>query len=78
MSRSSFVFVSAARFETTGVAPGPERRTPDGLDARPSIWVVAGTAGSVERFVTLGWSRRIPGPVLMDDFPDLLRTLRFP
>jgi hypothetical protein len=46
--------------------------------ARPSIWVVAGTAEDVERFVPLGWSRPIPGPVLTDDFPDLLRTLRFP
>lgn len=56
----------------------PDPPTPEGLAARPSIWLVAGAAEDVERFVPLGWSRPVPGPVLTDDFPDLLRTLRFP
>ena len=52
--------------------------TPEGLGARSSIWVVAGAAEDIEGLVPLGWTRPIPGPVLTDDFPDLLRTLRFP
>jgi SAM-dependent methyltransferase len=52
--------------------------TPEGLAARSSIWVVAGAADEIEGLVERGWSRPVPGPVLTDDFPDLLRTLRFP
>ena len=56
----------------------PDPPTPEGLAARPSIWVVTGQPDDVERFAGLGWSRPVPGPVLTDDFADLLRTLRFP
>ncbi len=56
----------------------PDPPTPEGLAARPSIWVVAGPSDDIDRFSRLGWSRPVPGPVLTDDFPDLLRTLRFP
>lgn len=52
--------------------------TPEGLGARSSIWVVAGAAEDIDGFVDEGWARPIPGPILTDDFPDLLRTLRFP
>jgi SAM-dependent methyltransferase/uncharacterized membrane protein len=52
--------------------------TPEGLGPRSSIWVVAGAPEDIEGLVPLGWTRPIPGPVLTDDFPDLLRTLRFP
>ncbi len=52
--------------------------TPEGLGARSSIWVVAGASEDIGGLVELGWIRPIPGPVLTDDFPDLLRTLRFP
>lgn len=52
--------------------------TPEGLGARSSIWVVAGAAEDIGGLVEVGWSRPIPGPALTDDFPDLLRTLRFP
>jgi SAM-dependent methyltransferase len=56
----------------------PDPPTPEGLAARPSIWVVTGQPDDIERFSSLGWSRPVPGPVLTDDFADLLRTLRFP
>jgi len=50
--------------------------TPEGLGARSSIWVVAGASGDIDGLVEQGWTRPVPGPVLTDDFPDLLRTLR--
>lgn len=53
----------------------PDPPTPEGLAARPSIWVVAGAADAIEPFARRGWSRPVVGPVLTDDFPDLLRTL---
>ena len=52
--------------------------TPEGLGARSSIWVVAGAPEDIAGLVEHGWTRPIPGPVLTDDFPDLLRMLRFP
>jgi len=56
----------------------PDPPTPEGLAARPSIWVVAGAPDAVAPFPELGWTRPVPGPVITDDVPDLLRTLRFP
>jgi hypothetical protein len=50
--------------------------TPEGLGARSSIWVVAGASSDIGGLVERGWTRPVPGPVLTDDFPDLLRTLR--
>ena len=52
--------------------------TPEGLGARSSIWVVAGAPNDIAGLVEHGWTRPVPGPVLTDDFPDLLRMLRFP
>jgi SAM-dependent methyltransferase len=42
-----------------------------------SIWVVAGQPLDQARFRGLGWGDPEPGPVLTDDFADLLRVLRF-
>ena len=52
----------------------PTNPIPDA--ASGSIWVIAGTAGDVARFAATGWADPQPGPVLTDDFSDLLRTLR--
>ena len=52
--------------------------TPEGLAPRSSIWVVGGTPDAVAPFTELDWTRPVPGPVITDDVPDLLRTLRFP
>ena len=46
------------------------------LKASPSIWLVAGPPDVVARFAALGWQRPAPGPVLTDDYSDLLRTIR--
>lgn len=46
------------------------------LDAAFSRWVIVGSPYSVEPFAGLGWKDLEPGPVLTDDFADLLRTLR--
>jgi len=41
-----------------------------------SIWVIAGASGDVSRFAAAGWVDPPLGPVLTDDYSDLLRTLR--
>ena len=45
--------------------------------AATSVWVVVGTPADVARLTALGW-HAIPsgGPVLTDDYPDLLRVFR--
>ncbi len=58
----------------TVYVPGTE--AVDSVDATISTWAVVGTAGGIEPFAALGWTDRDPGPVLTDDFSDLLRTLR--
>ncbi len=58
----------------TVYVPGTE--AVDSVDATISTWAVVGTAGGIEPFAALGWTDREPGPVLTDDFSDLLRTLR--
>jgi hypothetical protein len=47
-----------------------------GDPAAGSIWALAGTAGAVTRFAASGWVDPGPGPVLTDDFSDLLSSLR--
>jgi SAM-dependent methyltransferase len=42
-----------------------------------SIWVVVAKPLDQSRFRGLGWGDTSPGPVLTDDFADLLRVLRF-
>jgi SAM-dependent methyltransferase len=54
--------------------PSPELMTT--LDASPSVWLVAGSPEAVGRFTAQGWTRPGRGPVLTDDYSDLLRTLR--
>jgi SAM-dependent methyltransferase len=46
------------------------------LDASPSVWLVAGSRDRVARYTAQGWTSPRPGPVLTDDYSDLLRTLR--
>jgi hypothetical protein len=58
------------------IVPGPART--DQLAARPSSWVVVGRLRDAARFAAKGWSEPFPGPILTDDFSDILRLLRFP
>jgi SAM-dependent methyltransferase len=44
--------------------------------ATASVWVVAGTRTEMPRYRGLGWGDTSPGPVLTDDFADLLRVFR--
>ncbi len=46
------------------------------FDASASVWLVAGPPERVSRFSALGWQRPPAGPVLSDDYSDLLRTIR--
>jgi hypothetical protein len=46
------------------------------LDASPSVWLVAGPPDAVAPYTAQGWTRPVPGPILTDDYSDLLRTLR--
>ena len=46
--------------------------------ARSSSWVVVGRPEDTARFAALGWSDPFAGPILTDDFSDILRLLRFP
>jgi SAM-dependent methyltransferase len=54
--------------------PGPARERDEGADG--SDWVVVGDFVDITRFVQRGWGSPRPGPVLTDDFFDLLRMLR--
>jgi SAM-dependent methyltransferase len=56
----------------------PSQARIDQLAARPSSWVVVGRPQDAARFAALGWSQAFDGPVLTDDFSDILRLLRFP
>lgn len=46
------------------------------LAAQPSRWVVVGRPGDVARFDAAGWSEPPAGPVLTDDFSDVMWLLR--
>jgi len=54
--------------------PGPNRIEVEAADA--SDWVIVADYADVTRFQVLGWGTPRPGPVLTDDFSDLLRMLR--
>jgi len=54
--------------------PGPTRIRDEAAAA--SDWVVVGDAADILRFSRRGWGMPRPGPVLTDDFSDLLRMLR--
>lgn len=56
--------------------PGPART--DQLAAQSSSWVVVGRPRDAARFAAKGWSEPLPGPILTDDFSDILPLLRFP
>ena len=54
--------------------PGPARIRAEAATA--SDWVVVGDSADIVRFSRRGWGTPRPGPVLTDDFSDLLRMLR--
>lgn len=54
----------------------PSAGVRESLEATGSTWVIVGSAAAVKPFAAQGWSDRAPGPVLTDDFSDLLRMLR--
>jgi hypothetical protein len=54
--------------------PGPTRVANESADG--SDWVVVGDFADLDRFSQRGWGIPRPGPVLTDDFSDLLRMLR--
>ena len=56
--------------------PGQAQR--DRVGATDSTWVVVGDKPDVARFDAAGWSAPFDGPVLTDDFSDILRLLQFP
>ncbi len=56
---------------------GPSEADVKDFAARPTSWVVVGRPEDTARFTALGWSNPGTGPVLTDDFSDILRLLRF-
>ena len=54
----------------------PDSITVAQLDGAASKWVIVGSPADVQPFAALGWADLPAGPVLTDDFSDLLRTLR--
>ena len=54
--------------------PGPTRIRDEAASA--SDWVVVGDYANITRFSRRGWGTPRPGPVLTDDFSDVLRMLR--
>lgn len=57
------------------------RFTPDAADVReysaqPSTWLIAGAAEDVAAFDARDWSTAGEGPVLTDDYADLMRLLK--
>jgi SAM-dependent methyltransferase len=55
---------------------GPSDASIEGLAARPTTWVVVGRPDDTARFTRSGWSDPTDGPVLTDDFSDIVRLLR--
>jgi hypothetical protein len=62
--------------EALSVRNVPDEATTRANGALGSIWVVVGKSADVERFRVRGWTNVLPGTVLTDDFPDLLRSLK--
>jgi spermidine synthase len=70
-----------ATAQATGLGALVKRYTPTDealvqRAATASIWVVAGPRAEMPRYRGLGWGDTSPGPVLTDDFADLLRVFR--
>jgi len=57
-----------------GYTPPPDVATR--LQAGPTIVLIAGAPEDVARFTARGWESPGTGPVLTDDYSDLIRTLR--
>jgi SAM-dependent methyltransferase len=55
----------------------PDTRAIGESAAAASIWMVVGTPADVARFEGIGWTAPADGPVLTDDFSDIVRLLRF-
>jgi SAM-dependent methyltransferase len=71
----------ASTAETLGLATAlrvyfPPPTLAERLQAGPTVVVVAGAASDIERFRDRGWSVPADGPVLSDDYSDLMRLLR--
>jgi hypothetical protein len=67
----------AAGLAALGRDYGPTPGAVERYAAQPSSWVVVGTPGAIAAFSALGWAEPSrPGPVLTDDFADLLQLLR--
>ncbi|MRS11882.1 MAG: hypothetical protein EG823_02270 [Actinobacteria bacterium] len=54
----------------------PPKDEADELSALPSTWLVVGDAETIAAFDALAWEQPAEGPVLTDDYPDVMRLLR--
>ncbi len=54
--------------------PTPAER--DALEAQASTWLVVGEPEAIEPFLAGGWEKPAPGPVLTDDYSNILKLLR--
>ena len=71
--------VATAQAQGLGALVKGYNPTEEGLALRgalASAWVVAGPRTEMPRYRGLGWGDTVPGPVLTDDFADLLRVFR--
>ena len=58
-----------------GIVYLPEKKETKRVGALRAHWVVAGARDDISRFEAGGWRRLVAGPVLTDNFSDLLRTV---
>ena len=68
----------SAGLDAVGLTYVPSAARTADLGARSSSWVAVGKPDDVARIKAMGWSEPFDGPVLTDDFSDILRLLRFP
>lgn len=75
---SPAVIATARSLGLTALARGyqPDADVSTRLAGSTSAWVIAGPPDVVDQFAVRGWGDRPAGPILTDDFSDLLRTLR--
>ena len=67
----------AAGFDAVTRSYLPDAAHTQSEGATSSTWVIVGSAADLARFTATGWLPLGPGgPVLTDDYPDLLRSLR--
>lgn len=62
--------------ESVGKIHGPTAEEVDRLAAQPTSWVAVGSTPSLAGLRAAGWTAPEPGPVLTDDYADLLSLLR--